>query len=78
MVGRSRLIDKKTKRERTILATSTVPDSITVSVGSGAVVGSDGGSHIIDGHVHQGAHNGHGLLLDDILDYAQRLESEDP
>ena len=73
-----RLVEKKTKRERTIRATSTGPEWVRVAVGSGRVTSSGGGSHTIDGIYHEGSRNGQGLLMQDILDYAQTVASEKP
>lgn len=72
-----RLVDKKTKRERTILATSTDPEWQRVAVGSGQVTSIGGGSHTIDGHGQPEA-IGQGLLLQEVLEYAQKLESGKP
>ncbi len=40
-----RLVDKKTKRERTVVATSTEPEWVRVAVGSGRIASSSSGSH---------------------------------
>jgi hypothetical protein len=71
-----RLVDKKTNRERTIVATSTGPEWVRVAVGSERITSSGGGSHTIDGHHHEGAENGDAILLEKILSYAETLESD--
>jgi hypothetical protein len=73
-----RLVDKTSKRERTIVATSTAPEWQRVTVVTERVTASGGGSHTIDGHYHKEALNGQGLLLAKVLDYAQTLESDKP
>jgi hypothetical protein len=73
-----RLVDKKSKRERTIVASSTAPEWQRVTVVTERVTASGGGSHSIDGHYHKESLNGQGLLLAKVLDYAQTLESDKP